>query len=274
LLAPRNQAPTSTASCGSREAGIWARSGVVVDQSGGPTDGSLYIATGNGPFDAHNGGVDYGDSVLRVKGDASDVMDYYTPSNFADLDSRDIDLGSTAPALLPQQASSSTPWLLVQGGKDSVLRLVDRSRLGGVGGELQQVDTKAGQIFTAPLAWDDPQGGDPAGENTWVFVATGRATIGYHVATDGSGKTSLVEVWRVGDDGTSPILAGGVLFTAGSKGVSALDPHTGKALWRSSQPSAGGNIGKVHWQTPIVVSGRLYVADGDGMVTAYGLTGQ
>jgi len=75
LLAPRDVVDNAPASCGSREAGIWARSGVVVDQSGGPTDGSLFIATGNGPFDASGGGVDYGDSVLRLSDDASAVLD-------------------------------------------------------------------------------------------------------------------------------------------------------------------------------------------------------
>jgi len=267
LVAPRDVVDNAAASCGSREAGIWARSGVVVDQSGGPTDGSLFIATGNGPFDASGGGVDYGDSVLRLSGDASAVLDWNTPSNYQELDDGDIDLGSTAPVLLPPQSGSNTPYLLVQGGKDSVLRLIDRTRLGGLGGELQQVNTNAGQILTAPVAWNDPSGA------TWLFLTTARASIAYNVVTDESGRTALREVWRVNTGGTSPIVAGGVLFISGANGVSARDPSTGNQLWSSSQASAGGNIGKIHWQSPIVVAGRLYMADDDGHVVAYGLPG-
>ena len=267
LLAPRDVVDNPPASCGSREAGIWARSGVVVDQSGGPTDGSLFIATGNGPFDASGGGVDYGDSVLRLSGDASAVLDWNTPSNYQELDDGDIDLGSTAPVLLPPQSGSNTPYLLVQGGKDSVLRLIDRTRLGGLGGELQQVNTNAGQILTAPMAWNDPSGA------TWLFLTTARASIAYNVVTDESGRTALREAWRVNTGGTSPIVAGGVLFIAGANGVLARDPSTGNQLWSSGQPSAGGNIGKIHWQSPIVVAGRMYMADDDGHVVAYGLPG-
>jgi len=274
LLASRDVVPDTAATCDKREAGVWARAGVVADQDGGPTDGSIFFTTGNGPFDANNGGVNYGDTVLRLSGDAAGVLDYYTPTNYAELDARDIDLGSTAPALLPPQPRSNTPYLLVQGGKDSVLRLVDRTRMGGAGGELQQVNLNAGQILTAPAVWQDPQSSDPAGDAAWLFVTTGRTTAGYRVSTDASGSTTLQEGWRLSEGGTSPATTGDVLFVAGSSGVTARDPRTGKALWSSNQPSAGGNIGGVHWQSPIVAGGRLYIADNDGHISAYGLPGQ
>ena len=53
--------------------------------------------------------------------------------------------------------------------------------------------------------------------------------------------------------------------------VFALDPLTGHQLWNSTDASAGGSIGGIHWQSPIVVNGRLYCADQDGHLTAYGL---
>lgn len=269
LLAPRNVVASSAASCSSREAGIWGRGGVVVDQSGGPTDGNLFVTTGNGPFRAADGSADYGDSVLRLKGDASALLDSYTPNNYSDLDARDIDLGSAAPVLLPPQQGSSAPYLMVQGGKDSLLRLISRTHLGGVGGQLQQVDTKAGGVYNAPAVWQEPGG------PTWLFVATsGGVIIAYTPVTDAGGQTTLQEKWRLNQSGSSPIVAGGVLFVAGGDNLVARDPHTGKELWNSGQASAGGNIGKIHWQGPIVVNGRLYIADDDGHVTAYGLGGQ
>ncbi len=265
LLAPPSAAPGSQASCGQREAGVWARAGVVVDQSGGPTDGSLYIASGNGPFDADNGGRDYGDSVLRLSGDGATLLDSWTPASYQELDDRDLDLGSTAPALLPDQSNSQTPYLAVQGGKDGVLRLLNRAKLGGLGGELQAIPLNQGQILTSPAVWHDPQGGD------WAFVVTQRATVAYRVATDASGKTQLQEAWRLGQGGSSPVVAGSVLFLTTSGGVTAHDPHDGHQLWSSAQDSAGGNIGGNHWQTPIVVDGRLYIADEQAHVICYAL---
>jgi len=121
-------------------------------------------------------------------------------------------------------------------------------------------------IFTAPIAWVDPAGTGPGG-NTWVFAGAEQALAGFRVSTDAGGKSRLVEQWRENGNATSPILAGGVLFAAGADGVVARDPHTGRVLWRSSQPSAGGNIGGIHWQSPVVASGILYIEDSSGNLT-------
>jgi hypothetical protein len=51
-----------------------------------------------------------------------------------------------------------------------------------------------------------------------------------------------------------------------------LDPSTGRRLWSSDQESAGGSIGGIHWESPMVVNGRLYISDESGAMTAYGLT--
>jgi outer membrane protein assembly factor BamB len=66
------------------------------------------------------------------------------------------------------------------------------------------------------------------------------------------------------------VLAGGVLFVAASGAVRALDPHSGRQLWSSADAGTGGSIGNVHWQSPIVIGGRLYCSDQDGNLTAYG----
>src|SRR5262249_42745413 len=129
--------------CSSSDSGIWARGGAVVD----PVTEYIFVATGNGPFDANVAGHDYGDSLLGISGDGSRLIDSYTPSNYNRREASDGDLGSAAPALLPRLIGSRTPYLLVQGGKDGVLRLVDRQNLSGqggprhVGGELQGIGT-------------------------------------------------------------------------------------------------------------------------------------
>lgn len=44
----------------------------------------------------------------------------------------------------------------------------------------------------------------------------------------------------------------------------AYDPTTGASLWSTS-------IGSVHWESPLVVDGVLYVTDGSGHLAAFGL---
>ena len=73
--------------------------------------------------------------------DARRMLRHYTPANQAELNDRDLDLGSTAPALL-------AGGYFVQGGKDGRLRLLSLNHLPGVnrstGGELQSVSTPGG----------------------------------------------------------------------------------------------------------------------------------
>jgi len=86
------------------------------------------------------------------------------------------------------------------------------------------------------------------------------------------GTTRLHQAWSVGTGATSPIIAGGVLFAAtGLNGIVALDPRSGRQLWGSALPTAGGTIGSIHWESPIVIGGRLYCTDENGQLSAYGL---
>src|SRR5207248_1565863 len=127
-------------SCAHSDSAIWARSGVVV----APGSGNLLVATGNGAFDGRR---NWGDSALMLTRNAGRLLRNWTPRNYASLESGDVDLGSTAPALIAGFA--------VQGGKDGKLRLLSFSRLGGrlgaTGGELQTVTAPGGaDVFTAP----------------------------------------------------------------------------------------------------------------------------
>jgi outer membrane protein assembly factor BamB len=51
----------------------------------------------------------------------------------------------------------------------------------------------------------------------------------------------------------------------------ALNAVNGKELWSSALTSAHGNIGSIHWQSPIVVNGSVYCSDESGNLTAYSL---
>lgn len=259
----------SPSDCPDEQSGIWSRAGAVVD----PANGDVYVTTGNGPFNANSGGYDYGDSVLRLNPDGSSLLDSYTPANQQQLNDTDADLGSDSPALLPPIPASKTPDLLVQGGKDNVLRLVNRDNMSGaggpghIGGELQTIASPGScGIFTQPAVWTDPTTGQ-----VWVLVASACDFGGYKVVTDGAGRTTLQPAWTVSGDFTSPLVANGVLYAATSGQVLAFDPRTGRGLWSSAESSAGGTIGGIHWESPIVVNSHLYCPDQDGKLTAYGL---
>jgi outer membrane protein assembly factor BamB len=259
----------SAEECPSERSGIWARGGAVVD----PATDSVFATTGNGPYDANSsGGHDYGDSILKLDPESLRLIDSYTPVTYRRLEEVDADLGSTAPALLPKVPESKTPLLLVQGGKDGLLRLVDRQNLSGagepgrVGGQLQTIKSAGCATFTQPVVWTHD-------EQTRVIVAGTCGIAAYLVSTDSGGTTRLRLAWRTSDETTTSVLAGGVLFAATDGAVLALDPSTGERLWSSDRESAGGSIGDIHWESPIVINGRLYVSDESGAMTAYGLPG-
>lgn len=256
--------------CGDVQNGVWARGGAVVDQMrGSPTAGQVFIVTGNGPY---NGSTDWGDSVLRLALTSSglNLRDTYTPTNQADLNSNDQDLGSTTPILLPRQPGPH-PWLALQGGKDSTLRLLDRANMSGkggpghTGGELLSIPFPqgGGVVLTSGIAWQDGSGA------TWIYIANNSGLAALRLTVQG-GTPKLAPVWKNSDPATSPLLAGGVLYDAYSGDVRAYDPRTGRLLWRSSSVS-GGQIGDVHWQSPMVGNGQVVMPDMNGNVTAFGL---
>jgi outer membrane protein assembly factor BamB len=253
--------------CPQQRSGIWSRGGAVVDPD--PSmDGRVYAATGNGEFDANVGGHDHGDSVLALTEDLSVLSGSYTPTDYERLDDDDLDLGSSSPALLPEQSGSQTPWMLVQGGKDHVLKLVDRAPLPGVGHELQLMDLGT-QIFSTPAVWTD------SSNQAWVFLGLPDTVRAYRLETNRREKSRLVAEWAAHPGttvrGTSPVVVNGILFVAFDDALVALNATTGALLWSSAMPSAGKTIGPIHFESPIVVNGWVYCSDQSGDLTAYAL---
>ena len=137
------------------DAGIWqSDAGPAADD-----EGNLYIATGNGDFNAANaGGRDFGDTMLklRLEGHSLVVRDYFTPFNQKVLDAKDWDLGSQGPVLLPPQAGAH-PHLLVVTGKEGKLYLLDRDKLGKFqeGSDSQVVQSiKVKDAYGAAAYWN------------------------------------------------------------------------------------------------------------------------
>jgi hypothetical protein len=104
--------------------GIWAPSGVAVDENG-----NLYVATGNS---FSNTEFDLGDSVIKLS-PTLERLDFFAPTDWADLNAGDVDLGSVGPAVLPDGR-------IFQIGKGGTGYLLDGAHLGGIGGELSSAD--------------------------------------------------------------------------------------------------------------------------------------
>lgn len=267
LLLDRSYDPHSAYSCAQVQSGIWARGGVVVDPD--PSmGGRIYASTGNGRFNAASGGYDYGDTVLSLSADGSRLLNYYTPRDFQTLQDQDIDLGSTAPVLLPREPHSRTPLMAIQGGKDGLIRLLNRAHLGGVGAELQTIQVPGATLFSAPAVWRR------AGVGTYIILGDSSNVTALRLVTDAHGVSRLQVAWNAPLSGTSPVVVNGIAFVAASGALTALDARNGTRLWTSTQTSAGGSIGDIHWQSPIAVDGWVYVSDQTGHLSAYALPGR
>jgi outer membrane protein assembly factor BamB len=257
--------------CAQQRSGIWARGGAVVDPDS-QMNGRIYAVTGNGDFNANKGGHNYGDSILSLSADASSLLGSYTPTDYQQLQNGDVDLGSTSPALLPPQTTSQTPLMLVQGGKDAVLKLINRQALPGVGNELQLIDLPAG-LFSTPAVWTDSSG------NAWIFLGFSYVVLGYRLQTSSAGQSQLVQVWQsspgqTNGEGTSPVVADGIVFVALDGAVFALNATSGDVLWNSSKYNTSKAFGPVHWQSPIVANGWVYCSDLNGNLTAWALSSE
>jgi hypothetical protein len=225
----------SPSSCPESGAAIWARSGVVVVRR----SGNLLVTTGNGHFDGRR---HWGDSALMLSPNAGRLLHNWTPRNQAELDSGDVDLGSTAPALLGAG-------LAAQSGKDGLIRLLRLPRLGGrlgrTGGELQTIRAPGGAGVFSTMAVQRARG-------VRLFVGNDSGTWAYVLR-----RGRLRVAWRRGEPGTSPVLAGGLLYVYEPGGrLNVFRPATGSVVGRL--PAGSG-----HWNSPIVTDGRIALPEGN-----------
>jgi len=271
------------------DGGIWGRSGFTYD----PANDRIYLSTGNGVYDANNGGHNWSDSVLALPAALDHALiaplDSYTPSNYQNMMYYDTDLGSTAITLVPAPADASKTHIGIQIGKDSYVRIIDLDDMSGMGGagyaggELFIGSVAQGNMVVAqPVVWTNPATGavmfivasnfgissseviaDPANGNRPAMRASGAPNwLNAGSPVPGSATTT---------GGTSPVLANGVLYYAGGSGVLALDPASGTTLWSdASMGAADANTrSSFHKQSLIVVNNRLYVADNNGKLWVY-----
>jgi len=228
-------------SCASSDSAILSRGGAIVE----PGATRLLVSTGNGPW---NGSTDFGDSVIELTLPGLRFRQAFTPTDQAQLSETDGDLGSSAPALLGQGRV-----LIV--GKDGIMRVLSLPRLdgrppsgrSGLGGEVQRLPLPGGgELFTQAAVWHQ-------GASTTVFVGAPNATAAYTLR-----RGRLKRVWQSSNPGTSPVMAGGLLYVydPSGGGINVYRPTSSHPI--AKLPGAPG-----HWNSPIVVDGHVIEPEGN-----------
>ncbi len=131
--------------------GIWGRAGVAVS-----ADGLVFAETGDGPYDPAQGKLT--DTILALSARDLKLVDYYTPANREWITKKDLDMGNISPVVFPFKQRE----LVVGGGKEGVLYLMDAKSLGG--------STHRKPLFRSPLYLNEDV--DFAGRGFWGAFAT------------------------------------------------------------------------------------------------------
>lgn len=111
--------------------GIWMSGGAPAADA----SNNLYLISGNAAFNANSTtppNNDYGDTFLKLSSSLQ-VSSYFTPSDQSNDNANDMDFGSGGAAILVDQPSSPTPRMVIGGGKDGYLYLLNRDAMGGLG---------------------------------------------------------------------------------------------------------------------------------------------
>jgi hypothetical protein len=269
-------------------AGIWmSGSGLAADTdnpTGASPGGRLFVATGNGTFDAttpYTNTMDYGDSIIRLhlNNGVMTVADDFTPLNQATLNSEDRDVASGGVLVLPDQTSGGHTHLLVQLGKEGRISVVDRDSMGGYSTSTDNIveeipvnnSGQTNQNFEVGGLW-----GMPAFGNNTVYIwgtsdnlksfplSSGKiSTTPSNTGAQEAGSPSPTPV--ISSNGTSSPIVWSVQSDAYSSGGSeylrAYDAtNVSTTLYNSQTNSTRDNPGgAVKFVVPTVINGKVYV---------------
>jgi hypothetical protein len=294
----------------SARGGIWqSGAGLTADHRG-----NLYLMTGNGPYpnpdvplagsQAGSNTVPLSNSFVRLKISGTDgslqATDFFMPHDTHMLSDRDKDLGSGGvtlipPSMVPASIAAKHPHLLIGGGKNGTLYILDRSHLGGFAGNPSAPDDKPmalAQFSTLPTTQGlTGQSAVWPGDGGYIYCATtftGDPGLLRSFQLSAQGGTL-----EISNTGSSPTfygsLSGAPLVTSnhrldGSALVWVIERRVGSETTDELRaydavPSNGvlnevwhAPIGKAtKFSTPTSYGGRVYAATLDGYVDGYGV---
>jgi hypothetical protein len=266
--------------------GIWHSGGGLSADSAG----NIYALTGNGSFNGDIGGRNFGNSFLKVSSTGA-LLDWFTPFNWSFLNATDADLGIQNALLIPNTN------LVVGGGKEGVMYLLDRNNMGrfrsGNNGQILQSfqASSAGRMNGSPVYWNSPTYGPAlynwaAGDPLKVFRLVG----GLFQTPAGAQGTALAPggmpggLMSLSAYGSAP--GTGILWAALSRGGDANHtPQPGilraydasnvtRELWNSQQNAARDALGNFSkFSPPAVANGKVFVPSLSNKLVVYGLIG-
>ena len=252
-----------------QEGGIWMGGGAPAADSGN----NLYVLTGNGKFDANSSSApnnDYGDSLLRLTSTLK-VADYFTPTDQASDYAIDNDFGSGGAAILADlPANSPLTHLVMGGGKDGSLYVLNRDLLGGLGdtNAVQQISFGYG-IYATGAYWNNyfylvGVGGpltayllDPTVPK-FNLAASSSNTYGYPGSAPSVSAAGTVNgiVWTV-DSSKNCMDQSASCSSAVLHAYNATNVKT--ELWNSSMVGADAAGNAVKFTVPIIANGKVYL---------------
>ena len=250
--------------------GIWMGGAAPAADS----SNNLYLITGNATFDATSATApnnDYGDSFLKLTSGLS-VSQYFTPSDQANDDATDQDFGAGGAAILVDQPSSPFPHLVIGGGKDGYLYLLNRDALGGLGDSnaWQRFYTGNG-IFATGAFWNGRYylAGTYGHLQSYTFnAATGMFGLSSVPQSPGSygfpGSTPSISSSGT-TNGIVWALNNGNYCTPQSSGCGPAVLHAYDAtnvateLWNSTQGTGNAAGNAVKFAVPTIANGKVYV---------------
>jgi hypothetical protein len=209
------------------------------------------------------------------------VADYFAPPNPKALDKADSDLGSGGALLVPDQPGPK-PHLLIGGGKNGILYVVNRDNMGHSNPKRknapQAVPNPGHAIFSSPAYFDGMVYMNAVSDVLKQYrlingtlvgpVAQSSTPFGYPGATpsiSADGASNGI-VWEVQNSGTRAAPGPAVLHAYNADNVA-------QELYNSAQDSPRDQAGlAVKFVVPTIANGKVYVGTQTGL-TVYGLLG-
>ena len=266
----------------STQGGIWQMGrGAAADPSG-----NVYVATANGDYD---GVSNFSQSMLKFGPSGLSLMDWFTPADNAATTAADLDFGLNGPILIPGTN------LVVTGGKDGIVYVMNQSSLGhleGNGAPVQSFQASpycgADDCYHQEALWarsstpilyvwrkndvvrsyrlfGNQFETTPLSMGSDVTVIPGAAMT---VSSNGDDSASAI-LWSMGpvDDGRDTLREFGPMTV---RAYNALDLT--QELWNSSMNAARDDPGNyAKFAAPVVANGKVFVPTFSNQLVVYGL---
>jgi hypothetical protein len=253
------------------------KGGIWMGAAAPSADGTnIFVVSGNGSFNVDTGGRDYGDSVMKLSSGGS-VNDYFTPFEEESLQINDKDLGSTGAVLVPGQTSAHPGGLIVLGGKNGKLYLLDHNDLGqhqsASDSQIVQSMTMGTGVFSTPAVLN----------STFYLVGASDVLKAFHMSNNLLPSTPTAKAATTYSfPGATPTISAngssnGIVWTlqriSGANAVlhANLASNVATELYNSNQAGSRDLPGtSIKFAVPTVANGKVFVGT-SSKLTVYGL---